>query len=547
MWFQVFLLSISIFIDGSAGTQILPYLPFMINSFDIVKSKADIGTYAGWVLGCFFIAQIFSSYLYGDLADKVGRKPIIIFGNFFRALTTLFFGFALNFPWLIIWRSLMGLLSGSIGINKAMMSEICDDQHLSRCMSFIASSWHAGGIIGSIIGGYTAEPNVKKGSLFDRYPYLLPNFIAFCVSMVGLLLVFFFLKETLTNKRSLCKGKKTKKNKNQNKKMKKKTNGNSFDESSEIEQLMDSKNDLDIQENFTTTKSSPENIEMTEFGSTNRNENENKNENEIKNENENKNENEKENENKNKNENENENKDKNENENEKIKNDDFNQETNFYIFLKQNKYVFTIIFLYGLIGIIFLFFDMIIPLLTILPPNEGGVNFTTRDIGAGNLVSSISFILFQVLVYPYITKKVTTLNIYRYCALLSALLIALFPLISKLYNYGRAAYFTFFLIIMSLRSCLASSSFTSIFILVNKSGPNWALSRINGIGQVVVAITRAIGPTLGGNILTWGLTNGKKYPLNYHFSFYINSLISISAFLLSLTVPKKLNKIFSKK
>ncbi|KAJ6254111.1 protein zinc induced facilitator-like 1 [Anaeramoeba flamelloides] len=491
MWKQSFLVMFSIFIDGISGSQMTPYLPFLVGSFSFIKTKDQIGYYAGWILSAYFFAKMFSAYIYADLSDRIGRKPIIVFGNFFRGVTTLLFGFALNYTWSIVWMGLIGLLGGSIGVPKAMMSEICDDDNLSRCMSFIGAGWHSGAIFGAMIGGYTSEPNVKKGSLFDKYPYLLPNLIAFVTSFIGFILVVTKLNETLENRKPIC-GKKKKKEK--------KATSSDSDEKELInidntdidnglsEQFEDSNNENKEKQNITTKttmqKSEPEINKK--------------------------------------------------------------KDSSFFKHLKEHKYIFSIVLLYGFLGIIYKWYDMIVSISVILEPSQGGLNFVAKDIGNGNLSSSISFLVVQILLYPYLAQRITPMNIYRICSALSSILFILFPFINLTYNVGKGLYYTLFLLSFSVRSILCSFCLTSTFILVNKAGPTEMNSRINGLAQVTVAILRALGPSIGGSLFSWSVTTKRKFPFGHHFSYLILSLLPLCAILITYTIPKRFNIIWGK-
>jgi hypothetical protein len=62
--------------------------------------------------------------------------------------------------------------------------------------------WSVGTIIGPMIGGLFADPHesyphlVPKGSLFERFPYLLPNLICAGMLLLSIVLGYFLLEET---------------------------------------------------------------------------------------------------------------------------------------------------------------------------------------------------------------------------------------------------------------------------------------------------------------------------------------------------------------
>lgn len=62
--------------------------------------------------------------------------------------------------------------------------------------------WSVGTIVGPCIGGTFADPHetwphlFPRGSLFDKFPYLLPNLICAALLFVSIILGYFLLQET---------------------------------------------------------------------------------------------------------------------------------------------------------------------------------------------------------------------------------------------------------------------------------------------------------------------------------------------------------------
>ncbi|KAI4207608.1 MAG: hypothetical protein LQ346_000415 [Caloplaca aetnensis] len=67
--------------------------------------------------------------------------------------------------------------------------------------------WSLGSILGPLIGGTLAEPCnnyprlFARGTLWDRYPFLLPNVVCAMIIVLGILIGILFLEETHQEKR----------------------------------------------------------------------------------------------------------------------------------------------------------------------------------------------------------------------------------------------------------------------------------------------------------------------------------------------------------
>jgi hypothetical protein len=94
-----------------------------------------------------------------------------------------------------------GLLNGTVGVSKTYVGEICDSSNVARAFSWIGLMWGFGSIAGSAFGGLLARPATKYPNVFDpngffgTHPYVLPNMIAACVTLTGFILCFLFLTE----------------------------------------------------------------------------------------------------------------------------------------------------------------------------------------------------------------------------------------------------------------------------------------------------------------------------------------------------------------
>jgi MFS family permease len=96
---------------------------------------------------------------WGWLADRYGRKPIILSGLLGSITATLIFGFSRSFTQALIARIVSGLLNGNIGPMRTMIVElVVDKAHRARAFSVLPFAWSLGSIIGPAIGGTLIPP-----------------------------------------------------------------------------------------------------------------------------------------------------------------------------------------------------------------------------------------------------------------------------------------------------------------------------------------------------------------------------------------------------
>ncbi|KAH7421166.1 hypothetical protein KP509_13G043600 [Ceratopteris richardii] len=186
------------------SASLFPFTYFMVEDFKIAKSDTMIATYAGYLGSAMMLGRFISSAFWGIIADRCGRKPVILIGTASIIIFNTLFGFSTNFWMALITRFLLGICNGMLSAMRAYASEICGKENQAWGLSMLGSSWAVGLIVGPAIGGYLAQPSQKyptifpKGSLFDRFPYALP---CLCISSFAVLALIsgFLMPESFHN------------------------------------------------------------------------------------------------------------------------------------------------------------------------------------------------------------------------------------------------------------------------------------------------------------------------------------------------------------
>lgn len=112
------------FVDGIGGTLLFPFFALYITQ------KFSVGmTQAGILLGISSLFGLIGSMFGGALTDKFGRKPLILFGLIFSAISTLSFGLVNDFNILYPLVVIVGLLSSiSHPAHEAMIADILPEK-----------------------------------------------------------------------------------------------------------------------------------------------------------------------------------------------------------------------------------------------------------------------------------------------------------------------------------------------------------------------------------------------------------------------------------
>ncbi|KAF2670730.1 putative MFS transporter [Microthyrium microscopicum] len=203
---QLSILAICRLAEPMSLTSVFPYLPEMIESFDVPPN--EVGKWAGIISAIFSIAQCCTAIPWGRASDRYGRKPMILLAMTCAMTSSILFGFSRSIWWAIFARVLSGASAGNVGILRTTVAEMVPYKELQpRAFSTMPLVGQFGTAVGPMIGGALASP-VKnlpaifgKSKLFTMFPYLLPNLASGIMFTFGITVGWLFLKESLETKK----------------------------------------------------------------------------------------------------------------------------------------------------------------------------------------------------------------------------------------------------------------------------------------------------------------------------------------------------------
>ncbi|KAI5868401.1 MFS general substrate transporter [Durotheca rogersii] len=199
---QLTILAICRFSEPIAFNSILAYTYVMVTDLQ-GGDDTDASFYAGLLVSAYAAAEALTAIGWGALSDRYGRKPVVLFGLGGVALSSLIFGLATEYWVALLARFIGGALNGNVAVMQTMVAEMVKvPEHEPAAYATQPFVWTLGGIIGSAMGGFLAQPAVFYPSvfaadgLFGRYPYLLPNLVSVVAIALAIVQGALFLEET---------------------------------------------------------------------------------------------------------------------------------------------------------------------------------------------------------------------------------------------------------------------------------------------------------------------------------------------------------------
>lgn len=178
---RLWVLMVSAFVDMIGFALILPLLPLYAKEFG-----ADPFT-IGILLASFAFAQLATAPFWGKVSDRIGRRPVIIGGQFLSAVAFLVFAAADSVWLLLLSRLAQGAGGGTLSAVQAYIVDSAAPDERARAIGWITACTSAGVMIG---------PGIA--SLAVRWTTSAPGLIAAMLCVVNILFAWHWLPESAT-------------------------------------------------------------------------------------------------------------------------------------------------------------------------------------------------------------------------------------------------------------------------------------------------------------------------------------------------------------
>lgn len=175
-------LGVGLFFVNAGMTMIIPFLPLYLQELG-VSDPHRVAVWASVIFAANFFTAFLFQPLWGSLADRYGRKMMVLRSGFGMAIVMTLMGLA-GGPWqLLLLRILNGVVSGFAPASIALMNAGTPRDKIGYTMGTLQSSVVAGTILGPLFGGFMAEHYGYRPIFF------ITGGLLFIASLLALLLV----------------------------------------------------------------------------------------------------------------------------------------------------------------------------------------------------------------------------------------------------------------------------------------------------------------------------------------------------------------------
>lgn len=176
LWFGVLFCS-------SSYTMSIPFLPLFL--YDLGVDKSSVNLWAGIVHSAAFLMGAVMAPLWGMMADKYGKRKMVIRAGVSLAAIYALFAFV-HTPWQLVGvRMLQGFVGGFVPASMSIVASMAPKEKLGSSLGLMQAGTMTGGILGPLFGGTLAE-------LFGiRHSFVAAAIIIFAASLA----VIFWVRE----------------------------------------------------------------------------------------------------------------------------------------------------------------------------------------------------------------------------------------------------------------------------------------------------------------------------------------------------------------
>jgi MFS transporter, DHA1 family, multidrug resistance protein len=183
---NLWVLWIGVFFTAASFSMVIPFLPIFLLQIGVHEHTE---LWAGLLFSSAFFAGAIASPFWGRMADKYGRKPMIVRAGFVLFVIYTLMAFVTNPYQILVLRILQGLLTGFIPGAIALIGTNTPNHKVGYALSMISTASASGTILGPLLGGGISH------LVGNRWAFASAGIIVF---LATLLIIFWVVEEKFT-------------------------------------------------------------------------------------------------------------------------------------------------------------------------------------------------------------------------------------------------------------------------------------------------------------------------------------------------------------
>ncbi|UQS82317.1 MFS transporter [Bombilactobacillus folatiphilus] len=181
---NMYILTFGNFIAGVGFSMVVPFLSLYINTLHHFNTT-QLSFWSGITYSITFLVSAAVSPMWGKLADRKGRKLIILRASLGMAIVIGCMSIVTNVYELLVLRALQGIFSGYISNSNTLIATTAPSHQVGKALGTLTTGTVTGNLLGPLLGGAIAQ----------MFGYRLPFLITGILLLSAFFLCLFFVKE----------------------------------------------------------------------------------------------------------------------------------------------------------------------------------------------------------------------------------------------------------------------------------------------------------------------------------------------------------------
>lgn len=146
-------------------SMLLPFLPLYVQQLG-VTNQADVVQWSAVAFGATFFGTAMTAPLWGRLADRFGRKPMLVRAAIGMAIVMSLIGLARDVTDLVVLRLIAGLIGGYASASIVMIGSQVPKEKAGWALGVLSTGALSGNLIGPLVGGFLPQWVGIRGTFF---------------------------------------------------------------------------------------------------------------------------------------------------------------------------------------------------------------------------------------------------------------------------------------------------------------------------------------------------------------------------------------------
>jgi DHA1 family multidrug resistance protein-like MFS transporter len=137
-------------------SSVLPILPFYVQKLGVTSPDA-VKFWTGMIFSAHAVTMAVMAPIWGSLADRYGRKPMVERAMFGGAVVIGLMSLARTAPQLTALRAFQGMLTGTVAAATTLVVSVAPRERVGYALGLLQMAVYTGHSVGPLLGGFIAD------------------------------------------------------------------------------------------------------------------------------------------------------------------------------------------------------------------------------------------------------------------------------------------------------------------------------------------------------------------------------------------------------